>query len=133
MSGTVTGVTRFRVRPRTRTHSGYAEYLSHLSREALTCADTTDPPRPTNQKRNPPMTLDIDPEDVARVLIAGEWYAVALRSFDLGAHEYVTEEGYTYPIGGTHPDPPRAGFAFTYGDRRIVGPLTSVQAVEVFL
>lgn len=89
------------------------------------------------------MSLKIDVDQVARVLIAGTWYDVKVGSFNLDSYEYIWWSGPRIdPNSGGDLDPILLhgggqygvcanGFAFiARTGRRMSGPLTAIQAVE---
>ena len=77
------------------------------------------------------MSLAIDTNDVAAVLLADGWHNVTDQSFDLDSYEYLTPYGDVLLGGGACEGVPSTGFAFiTDGGRRIKGPLTSLLAIE---
>ena len=76
------------------------------------------------------MSLAIDTDNVARVLLIDGWHGVVDNSFTLDAYEYIEGERLTFG-GGQSPLIPSAG-AMWYGTdgRTYYCPLTSVLAVS---
>jgi hypothetical protein len=76
------------------------------------------------------VSLAIKIDDVAEVLMAGEWHVVEAHSFDLDSFEFLHDDLLVH--GGGNSGICATGFSFTDGNgNEICGPLTSVQAVKV--
>lgn len=76
------------------------------------------------------MSLAIDVDRVASVLIADSWYAVADSSFTLDSYEYLWD-GAAVLGGGQDPLLPAIGFEFTESSGYVMaGPLTAILAVR---
>lgn len=79
------------------------------------------------------MSLLINAESVAAVLIAGEWHDCEPKSFTLDSYEFAEDDGQDAFVlhAGGRSGVCATGFQFT--DKRgatVYGPLTSVQAVR---
>jgi len=79
-----------------------------------------------------PMSLAIDTEKVAEVMLPDGWHTVAKGSFTLDAYEY-EEDGKTLFRGGHDGLPlPATGFVFTDDNgQAICGPISSIRAVKL--
>ncbi|MGV8967202.1 MAG: hypothetical protein ACOH2F_13075 [Cellulomonas sp.] len=90
------------------------------------------------------MSLHINPDEVAGVLLADHWHQVLPGTFDLDSYEYVTEDG-DILHGGGNSGVCSTGFSFVEVHRatgddesyegpsfhsRIYGPLTAIIAVR---
>jgi hypothetical protein len=77
------------------------------------------------------MSLAIDIDHVAEVLLDDGWHTVAAQSFTLDAYEYIADSELVHGEGefGVCAN----GFSFTDGteQRRILGPLTAILAVQL--
>lgn len=74
------------------------------------------------------MSLAINTNDVAAVLLADGWHVVLDHSFDLDAYEFVWEDQVVHPGGNS--DVCATGFTFQTVGRRMFGPLTAILAVS---
>jgi len=76
------------------------------------------------------MSLAIEVDSVASILLSDGWHDVAFKSFDLDAYEYLHDKLVLH--GGGQSDVCATGFIFTCKDGSIMcGPLTSIQAVKI--
>ena len=76
------------------------------------------------------MSLAIDTDLVAAVLLIDGWHEVAGNSFDLDSYEFMWEGRCVFG-GGQDKLVPATGFGFnTESGTRIAGPITSVLAVR---
>jgi hypothetical protein len=83
------------------------------------------------------MSLAIDVESVAAVLLPNGWHTVENHSFELGSYEYVSDAGdgeAELLHGGGTAGVCATGFSFDVSPRpgsdRISGPLTAILAVR---
>lgn len=76
------------------------------------------------------MSLRIDTDAVTEVLIAGTWYTVADKSFDLDSYEFIWDGRCIH--GGGNSGVCATGYSFKIKGRaiRMSGPLTAVQGVR---
>lgn len=70
------------------------------------------------------MSLTVQSAEVAEVLIGGEWFTVADRSFSVDSYEFQPKDKRRNPTPGRE-----AGFSFLAANgRRMAGPLESIEA-----